>query len=86
MVINALKWLVKFLETRFPEKVGNPASKEAVEALTVATLETFKTHAATVNAQAVEIKKLKEQIEILNLRVGLSRPMQTVLKQRGSNG
>jgi hypothetical protein len=76
-MVNALKWLVKFLETRFPEKVGNPASKEALEALRVATLATLDTYTAVVNAQAVEIKKLKEQVEILNLRVGLTRATQS---------
>lgn len=77
MVINALKWLVKFLETRFPEKVGNPASKESLEALRVATLATLDTYTAVANAQALEIKKLKEQVEILNLRVGLTRATQS---------
>lgn len=82
MVINALKWLVKFLETRFPEKVGNPASKEALEALRVATLETLSTYTTVANAQATEIKKLKEQIEILNLRVGLTRPTQSAFGRK----
>jgi hypothetical protein len=32
-----------------------------------------------------DVEKMKQQIEILNLRVGLSRPMQTVLRNK-SNG
>lgn len=75
MIINALKWLTNFLETRFPERVV-PASKAALEALELRFLGTLP----QAEADKAEIEKLKKQIELLNLRVGLSRPIQTVLR------
>lgn len=75
MIINALKWLTNFLETRFPAKESF-ATKDSIDALWA-----FVTPAtAVVEKHTAEIEALKKQIEILNLRVGLSRPIQTVLR------
>lgn len=79
-MINALKWLVKFLETRFPEKVdpANYVLRAEFKAVTDVCTEILQ-------RQEKDIESFKKQIEVLNLRVGLSRPMQTVLRNK-SNG
>lgn len=68
-MINALKWLVKFLETRFPEKV-TPVAKEAFD-------EAVDGLDSAVRNQNKQIEEMKKQIEILNLRVGLTRATQS---------
>lgn len=84
-MINALKWMVRFLETRFPEKVV-PVSQKEFDGIKETWREREFSQDSALQGLEAKIVEMKKQIEVLNLRVGLSRPMQTVLKQRGSNG
>lgn len=77
-LIAGLKWCAKFLENRFPEKINleHLATKEDVAALrsSIASL------TMDVTALQTRAEEQKKQNEIIALRVGLSRPMQTVLR------
>lgn len=77
MIINALKWLIKFIETRFPAKESF-ASKDSLENLWAF----LKPVAAATEKHTAEIDAMKKQIEILNLRVGLSRPTQSAFGRK----
>jgi hypothetical protein len=70
-MLNALKWLVKFLETRFPEK-RQFASQSGVDAL----VQIVATAGQDIDRLEKEVEMLQKQIEILNLRVGLTRATQ----------
>jgi len=74
-LVAGLKWLAVFLERQFPPKfVPSDFLLQAEYKAAIAV------YAACLERNTVEIEKLKEQIQTLNLRVGLSRPMQTVLR------
>ena len=83
-IIAGLKWVAKFLENRFPEKidVSQLASKAEVELYFDSLSEKFDAQAVEIVALRDENKKFKEQFQIISLRVGLARPMQTVLKEK----
>ncbi len=73
-LIAGLKWLSVFLERRFPPKFV-PADfilRNEYKAATEVYAELLKTN-------TIEIEKLKEQVQTLSIRVGLSRPIQTVV-------
>lgn len=74
-VISALKWLAKFLERRFPARVNSPVPMEMYQRDKDAFCETDA-------VQAKQIEALQKQIELLNLRVGLARPIQTVIGRK----
>lgn len=75
-VIAGLKWLSLFLERRFPERfvpadyILRTEYKAAIDL-----------YSSMLEQNTVDIEKLKEQVQTLNLRVGLARPMQTVLQR-----
>lgn len=76
-VIAALKWLARFLDSRFPPKV---------DPRTLSTKEEVKLLLDIVDSRfagcAKEVDELKKQIQTLNLRVGLSRSIQTTFKEK----
>jgi len=82
-LVAGLKWLAKFLEARFPEPfhpenfVLRGEYKATVDVVTEE-LTTLHSHDAIA---LEEIKKLSDRIEKISLLIGLSRPMQTILKQ-----
>lgn len=67
-IIAGLKWLATFLETRFPAKVNNPVSEETFNSY-------LRTTVSMIDGHTKEIEKMQKQIEVLNLRVGLARPI-----------
>ncbi len=77
-LIAGLKWCAKFLENRFPEKIdlGHLATKDELAGL--------RTSIANLTMEVEVLKtryeEQKKQNEIISLRVGLSRSMQTVLR------
>jgi hypothetical protein len=77
-LIAGLKWGARFLENRFPEKINleHLATKDELAAL--------RTSIANLTMEVEVLKtryeEQKKQNEIIALRVGLSRPMQTVLR------
>ncbi len=77
-IVSSLKWAAKFLENRFPEKIdlGHLATKDELAVLrtSIANL------TMEVEVLKVRYEEQKKQNEIISLRVGLSRPMQTVLR------
>lgn len=75
-LVNALKWLAKFLEKRFPPKVDQSL---------LATRAELCVWQDIVVKQGDEVRSLKEKIEKLNLYIGLSRPIPTALR-RQQNG
>lgn len=74
-IVTSLKWVANYLERRFPPKfvpadfVLRAEYKAAVDV-----------YSSCLERNTIEIERLKDQIQTLNLRVGLSRPIQTVLK------
>ena len=78
-LIAGLKWMAKFLENRFPEKVdlSNFATKDDV----AATKSSIATLTMDLEALKVKYEEQKKLNEIISLRVGLSRPMQTILQK-----
>lgn len=77
-LIAGLKWFAKFLENRFPEKINleHLATKDDVAALR----SSLANLTMDVTALQARYEEQKKQNEIISLRVGLSRPMQTVLR------
>ncbi len=76
-VIAGLKWFATFLERRFPPKfVASDYVTKAEYDMAI------KNHNATITVLVTDFEKLKEQIQTISLRVGLARPMQTVLQKR----
>lgn len=76
-VIAGLKWVATFLENRFPEKVdlSQLATKDEVGAL----YDVFEKRIADLEKVA---EKHQEAMQTISLRVGLARPIQTVLQKR----
>jgi uncharacterized protein Yka (UPF0111/DUF47 family) len=75
-MVKALKWLVRFLETRFPEKV-TPVSKDALDHLEYVVKANVEGHGKRISTLEAQIDEMKKHIEILNLRVGLTRATQS---------
>ena len=85
-IIAGLKWLATFLEKRFPEPM-DPAQyvlRAEFKATMDAVSSVIQQDGEKIQAVERENTKLKEQLEKISLLIGLSRPMQTVLRQGGS--
>lgn len=86
-IIAGLKWLSQFLERRFPEPF-HPSDfilrNEYTAAIGVYS-EMIQQNAIDIAALKDENKKSKEQMEKISLLIGLSRPMQTILRQQGAH-
>lgn len=76
-IIASLKWFATFLERRFPPKFvpSDYVTKEEYD-------RAIKNHNEAITVIVTDYEKLKEQIQTISLRVGLARPMQTVLQKR----
>lgn len=81
MILNALKWLVRFLETRFPAKVI-PVSRDEFKAFEATITRMSGDDAGAIAVVKLDIEKMQKQIEILNLRVGLTRPTQAAFGRK----
>lgn len=76
-LIAGLKWLSKFLENRFPEKVdfAQLATKKEVNA-------SYDDLFRHISELEKTVASHKDQLQTISLRVGLARPIQTVLQKR----
>lgn len=79
-IVAGLKWAAKFLENRFPEKVdlSTFATKDELAAMR-SSVANLTMELEVVKSKYEEQRKLNE---IISLRVGLSRPMQTVVGRK----
>lgn len=73
-IVNALKWMANYLETRFPAKITPLSAHEFVQWRDSLVI--------SLNAAEKKIEVLEKQIEILNLRVGLTKPTQSAFGRK----
>lgn len=81
-LIAGLKWCAKFLENRFPEKVdlSSLAQRVDLDAHVAASNKSIANLTMELEVLKSKYDEQKKLNEIISLRVGLSRPIQTVLR------